>query len=172
VIPFIRFVKLFTNFYISIFFNRKTAWSYSFSSNKLLQVVLVSWTHITVLLSLQRGLQSHALAHTYSLYVVQKTLLNEKARNNTQISFQFVRPQENTFRVFVTEEEIHIRACSVRARRLILTFLILEVSLRTTRFNIQKFYVVIALRWVFCTDLRTNSDFCFTHSKLVFITVV
>ena len=37
------------------------------------------------------------------------------------------------------------------------------VSLRTTRFNIQKFYMVFALLWVFCVDLRTDSDFCFIH---------
>jgi len=43
----------------------------------------------------------------------------------------------------------------------ILTFKILAVSLRTIRFNIQKFYMVLALRRVFCTDLRTDSDFCF-----------
>ena len=40
-------------------------------------------------------------------------------------------------------------------------------SLRTTRFNIQKFYMVLALRWVFCTDLRTESDFCFIYHKLI-----
>jgi hypothetical protein len=39
----------------------------------------------------------------------------------------------------------------------------LAVPLRTTRFNIQKFYMVLALRWVFCTYLRTDSDFCFTY---------
>ena len=43
----------------------------------------------------------------------------------------------------------------------VLTFWSLAVSFRTTRFNIQKFYMVIALRWVFCTDTRTDSDFCF-----------
>ena len=43
---------------------------------------------------------------------------------------------------------------------------------RATRFNIQKFYMVLALRWVFCTDLRTDSDLCFIHHRLVFITVV
>jgi hypothetical protein len=37
---------------------------------------------------------------------------------------------------------------------------ILAVSLLTTRFNIQKLYMVLALRCVFCTDLRTDSDFC------------
>jgi hypothetical protein len=37
------------------------------------------------------------------------------------------------------------------------------VYLRTTRFNIQKFYMVFALRLVFCTVLRTDSDFCFIH---------
>ena len=27
--------------------------------------------------------------------------------------------------------------------------------------NIQKFYMALALRWVFCVDIRTDSDFCF-----------
>jgi hypothetical protein len=45
----------------------------------------------------------------------------------------------------------------------ILTFQSLEVSLRTTRFNIQEFYMLLALRWVFYTDLRTNIDLCFIH---------
>jgi hypothetical protein len=40
-----------------------------------------------------------------------------------------------------------------------LTFKSLAVSLRTARFNIKKFYVVLALCWVFCVDLRTGSDF-------------
>jgi len=44
-----------------------------------------------------------------------------------------------------------------------LTFYSLAVTLRTTRFNIQKFYTVLALRSVFCTDLRTESEFCFIH---------
>ena len=43
----------------------------------------------------------------------------------------------------------------------ILAFQSLAVSLRTTRSNTQKFKMVLALRSVFCTDLRTNSDFCF-----------
>ena len=42
-----------------------------------------------------------------------------------------------------------------------LTFWSLAVSLRTTRCNFQKFYMALALRWVFCTDIRTDSDFCF-----------
>jgi hypothetical protein len=41
----------------------------------------------------------------------------------------------------------------------VLTFQSLAVSLRTTKFNIKKFCMVLALRWVFCTDLRTDSDF-------------
>jgi hypothetical protein len=32
---------------------------------------------------------------------------------------------------------------------------------RTARFNIQNFYMVLALRRVFCADLRTDSDLCF-----------
>jgi hypothetical protein len=47
-----------------------------------------------------------------------------------------------------------------------LTFQSLADSLRTTRFNIQKFYMVLALRRVFCADLRTNSDFCFILHQL------
>ena len=40
-------------------------------------------------------------------------------------------------------------------------------------FNIQKFYMTLALRWVFCTDLRTDSDFAlYIINWLVFITVV
>ena len=42
-----------------------------------------------------------------------------------------------------------------------LTFQSLAVSLRTTRFNIQKFYMALALRCVFCTNIRTDSDICF-----------
>jgi hypothetical protein len=41
------------------------------------------------------------------------------------------------------------------------------VSLRTTRFKIQKFYMVLALRLVFCTDLRTDSGLCCIHFQLI-----
>jgi len=51
--------------------------------------------------------------------------------------------------------------------KLNLTFQNLAVSLRTTSFNIQKFYMVLDLRWVFFTNLRTNSI-----NLLVFNTVV
>jgi hypothetical protein len=44
---------------------------------------------------------------------------------------------------------------------LCLTFQSLSVSLRTARFNIQKFYMVLALRWAFCADLIPDSDLCF-----------
>jgi hypothetical protein len=44
---------------------------------------------------------------------------------------------------------------------IILTFKTLAVSLRTTRFKVQKCYMVLTLRWVFCTDLRTDSELCF-----------
>jgi len=27
----------------------------------------------------------------------------------------------------------------------------------------KKLYTVPALHWVFCTDLRTDNDFCFIH---------
>jgi hypothetical protein len=42
--------------------------------------------------------------------------------------------------------------------RMYLTLYSLAVSLSTTRFNIKKFHMVLALRWAFCTDLRTDSD--------------
>ena len=42
-----------------------------------------------------------------------------------------------------------------------LTFQSPAVSLRTTRVNIKKFYMVLTLRWVSCTDLRTDSNLCF-----------
>ena len=44
-----------------------------------------------------------------------------------------------------------------------LTFYGLAVSLRTARFNIQKFYMALALPCVFCMDISTDSDFCFIH---------
>ena len=34
-------------------------------------------------------------------------------------------------------------------------------------FNIQKFYMVLALRCVFCKDLRTDNDFCSIQHKLI-----
>jgi hypothetical protein len=53
-----------------------------------------------------------------------------------------------------------------------LTFLSLAVSLRSTRFNIQKFYLLLALRWVFCTDRRTDSFTVYIINWLVFIAMV
>jgi len=41
-----------------------------------------------------------------------------------------------------------------------LTFQSLAIFLLTTRLNIQKFYTVLALRPVFCADLRTDSGLC------------
>jgi hypothetical protein len=46
------------------------------------------------------------------------------------------------------------------------------VSLRTTRFNIQKFYMVLTLRLVFCTDLRTATFAWYVINWLVFITMM
>ena len=48
----------------------------------------------------------------------------------------------------------------------LLSFKSLSVSLRTVRFNIQKFYMVLALCWVFCADIRTDSDLCRLYHKL------
>ena len=59
--------------------------------------------------------------------------------------------------------KIQVRKRGKTGLNLSLTFKSLAVSLRTTRFNIQKFYMVLAVRWVFCTDIRTDSDFCFVH---------
>ena len=44
-----------------------------------------------------------------------------------------------------------------------LTFQSPAVSLRSTRFNMQKFYMALALRRLFCMDIRTDSDFRFIH---------
>ena len=44
-----------------------------------------------------------------------------------------------------------------------LTFQSLAVSLRSTRFNIQKFYMALALRWLFLTGVGTNSDYFPIH---------
>jgi hypothetical protein len=46
------------------------------------------------------------------------------------------------------------------------------VSLLTTGFNIKKFYMMLALRWAFCTDLRTGTVALFIINWFVFITVV
>ena len=45
----------------------------------------------------------------------------------------------------------------------ILTFQGLAVSLRISRLNTQKIYVVLDLRWVFWKYLRKDSDFCCIH---------
>ena len=53
----------------------------------------------------------------------------------------------------------------------ILTFKILAVSLRTTRFNIQKFYTVLALRLVQVSE-QTATFALYCINLLVFITMV
>ena len=53
-----------------------------------------------------------------------------------------------------------------------LTFKSLEVTLRTTRFKIQKFYMALALHWVFCTKIRTATFALYSINWLVFIAVV
>jgi len=55
---------------------------------------------------------------------------------------------------------------------LFLTCYSLAVSLRTTRSNIQKFYMVLAFLWVFCKDLRTVVFAVYIINWLIFITVV
>jgi hypothetical protein len=59
-----------------------------------------------------------------------------------------------------------LNAENMKFKRLIcvwLTFYDQAVSLLIARLNIQKFYMVLALRCVFCTYLRTDSDLCFTQ---------
>jgi hypothetical protein len=52
-----------------------------------------------------------------------------------------------------------------------LTFWSLVVFFRTTTVNIKKFYMALTLRWVFCTDIRTDSEFClYSINWLAFIT--
>jgi hypothetical protein len=55
----------------------------------------------------------------------------------------------------------------------ILTLYNLAVSLRTTKSIIQKFYMVLALLWVFCTVSEQTATFAlYVINWLVFITVV
>jgi hypothetical protein len=54
-----------------------------------------------------------------------------------------------------------------RFRVAALTFKNLPVTLRTTRFNIKKFYIVIIWNCVFCIDFGTNSKFCLTEHKII-----
>jgi len=53
-----------------------------------------------------------------------------------------------------------------------LTFQSLAVSLRTARFNVQKFYMVLALRWVFCKHISEQAATLALYiiNWLVFIT--
>jgi hypothetical protein len=47
------------------------------------------------------------------------------------------------------------------------------VSLRTTRFNIKKFCIVLTLHWVFCTVSEQTVTFAlYIINSLVFITMV
>jgi len=43
----------------------------------------------------------------------------------------------------------------------------LAFSLHTTKFNIKKFYIMLALLSMFCTDLRFKSGFCFIHHYMI-----
>ena len=54
-----------------------------------------------------------------------------------------------------------------------LKFQSLVGSIHTTQLNIKKFYMVLTLLWVFCTDLRIDSYFCLIQHNLIgFYTVV
>jgi len=68
--------------------------------------------------------------------------------------------EKASFNLFPGISEIHhpsilkkSEVCLSRHMTL-LTFQSLVVSLRTTRFTIKKFYIVLALHWAFCTDLN------------------
>ena len=77
------------------------------------------------------------------LYSPRSVRLHGEHRNEFAFSMFFTNDVNNTRMSFVS------------------TFKSLVVSLFTTRYNIQKFYMVLALRSVFCTDLRPDSDFYF-----------
>jgi hypothetical protein len=88
---------------------------------------------------------------------VSKSILN-LCRGTLYIPFQRSRSLQPT--------------CSL-INYLILTFYSLAVSPRITRFKIQKFYMLLALRWWFCTDLRTErTSALYKFNWSVFITVV
>ena len=51
--------------------------------------------------------------------------------------------------------------------------LLKPIGFFTYRRNIKKFYMALALRWVFCTDIRTDSGFAlYIFNWLDFIDVV
>ena len=66
-----------------------------------------------------------------------------------------------------SKEGIFLYGCDVMCRDKWLIFYSLAVSVHTTRLNIQTFYMVLALRWVFCTDLRTDSGLCCIRHQLI-----
>jgi len=70
-------------------------------------------------------------------------------------------------------ERIYICTSQSSSHIYVQTFQRIAVSLRTTRFNIKNFYMGLALRWVFCTNPRTHSNFAFyVINWLGFITVM
>ena len=110
------------------------------------------------------------------IYALIRIVTLSKTNSSKSISLDRVTVQMKTIRSFrnvciysLTDTVLHsndfvLRMCSATP----LTFQSLAVSLRTTTFNIQELYVVLALRcWVFCTDIRTDSDFCFIHHRLM-----
>ena len=54
-----------------------------------------------------------------------------------------------------------LKLITYKTNFLFLNFLKPSGFLRSIRFNIQKFYMAVALPSVFCTDIRTDSDFYF-----------
>ena len=70
-------------------------------------------------------------------------------------------------------ERIYICTSKTSSHIYVQTFQSLAVALLTTRFNIKKLYMVLALRWVFCIYPRTDSDFALNVIKcLGFISVM
>ena len=93
------------------------------------------------------------------------------AESDTSILNFFFTPASFAFLLTAVRiDSIKVKPCSLQGLLLegslqespsVLTFYSLAVCLSTTRFNIQKFYMALASLWVFCTDIKTDSHFCF-----------
>jgi hypothetical protein len=101
---------------------------------------------------LEFSLVQFSLVHLSSI-----SILHVKLSPNTNIKLLCLI-------TFIPNRLIWSQLYSMSHLLLPLAFQILAVSLLTTRFNIQKFHMVLALRSVFCTDLRTDSGlWCIRH---------
>ena len=79
------------------------------------------------------------------------------------MAFDFTFSHHNRVETSLPPHTYHIPRPSDQEMSSSLSFKSLAVSLRTNRLNIQKFYMVLALRSVLCTDIRTDRDFCFVQ---------